>query len=153
MTGLIEITTSYSNFRSNFLLFLSFPAASSPSSSPSQVSLLWCLIFPLEEQDNHRLGNKRIVWLVVDLPSLLSFLFDSCPHVVVFLHILARHHQVMALPMSTKKRRSSFWGLSTLPKSIYCKSLLSWHLPHPGCEVKGEYLCSACDIRVLWQQV
>lgn len=71
MTGLIEITTSYSNFRSNFLLFLSFPAASSPSSSPSQVSLLWCLIFPLEEQDNHRLGNNC---LIGSRSSLLAFL-------------------------------------------------------------------------------
>lgn len=74
MTGLIEITTSYSSFRSSFLFFLSFPAATSPSSSPSRVSLLWCLIFPLEEQDGHRLGNNRIVWLVMDLPPLLAFL-------------------------------------------------------------------------------
>lgn len=74
MSGLIELTTSYPNSRTNFLLFLSFPTASSPSSSPSLVSLLQYLIFPREEQDSHRLGDNRIVWLVAHLPPLPAFL-------------------------------------------------------------------------------
>lgn len=66
MTGLVEGTTSYPNSRTNLLIFLSFPTGSSPSSSPSLVSLLQFLI-------SRRQGSGRIIWLVADLP-LLAFL-------------------------------------------------------------------------------
>lgn len=66
MTGLVEIITSYPDSRTNLLIFLSFPSGSSPSSSPSLVSLLQFLI-------SGRQGSGRNLWLVAD-PPLLAFL-------------------------------------------------------------------------------
>lgn len=143
MTVLIDISTSYPNFKTNLLLFLSFPTASSPSSSPSLVILLQFLI-------SHRLGSNRIIWLLADLPPLPTFL--SLPFLLSCGCLFISCRGVIRWLLWASERRSWLWGLSAFPQSIHCKLLQSWHLPHLGCGVKGEDSSSDCGTRVLWQQ-